>query len=265
MDDFTSSLIPLQQDDDSQLFPYDLTVPTIHPCLDDTIHHQDLGNQAASSLAPHQQQHYDQVTSIDDDDNNNHHPRGRQRKKPSSAIPADNNDPDDSKQKRAAHRDVERLRRQEMANLYASLRNLLPLEYIKGKRSMSDQVHQAVNYITHKEKNIRELKVKRDKLRNLMGGSSDLNVKSVEETNSSSTTFTVKQCESGGIEILMKNDLAGNCFPLSRVLDMLLDEGLNVVNCVCTKVDENFLYTIQTEVQFLKISSFLLAFCKVLI
>nr|XP_027102918.1 transcription factor bHLH120-like [Coffea arabica] len=113
---------------------------------------------------------------------------------------------------------------------------------------MSDHVLEAINYIKHMEKNIGEFEVKRDKLRNLTGESSNLDSKKVNETNSLSITFTVEPCSGGGFEILMKNYLTdNNWFSLSRILDVLLDEGITVVNCVCTKVNEECLYTIQTE------------------
>ncbi|KAL3524209.1 hypothetical protein ACH5RR_017043 [Cinchona calisaya] len=229
MDDFTSSLIPIQQDD-----------PLLFPYLDhtNTIHHQDLINQGASSLASLHQEN--EVTL-------NTNAAGRRQRKSSSVRDNTNLNSDDNKQKRAVHRDIERLRRQEMANLYSSLRTLLPLEYIKGKRSISDHVHEAVNYIKHMEKKIMELEVKRDSLRNLLDGS-DLDVKNVKARNyNSSITFTVRPCSGGGIEILVKNDLADNQIPLSKILDALLDEGLAVVSCVCTKVDQNFLCTILTD------------------
>ncbi|XP_027157901.1 transcription factor bHLH125-like [Coffea eugenioides] len=111
--------------------------------------------------------------------------RKRQRK-PLSAIRVDNHDcgknPNANQQKKAHHRDIERQRRQETARLYASLRNLLPLECKQRKHSVSDHVLQAANHIEHMEKNIKKLEVKKDKLRNLTGGLIHLEVKNVEET-----------------------------------------------------------------------------------
>ncbi|KAJ7010792.1 transcription factor bHLH125 [Populus alba x Populus x berolinensis] len=56
---------------------------------------------------------------------------GRRRKSPIALGSIQDENPDDNKKKKIIHRDIERQRRQEMANLYGFLRRLLPLKYLK--------------------------------------------------------------------------------------------------------------------------------------
>ncbi|KAK4732238.1 hypothetical protein R3W88_025226 [Solanum pinnatisectum] len=149
--------------------------------------------------------------------------------------------------KKAMHRNIERHRRREMGNLVTSLRSLIPIEFIKGKRSASDHMHAAVNYIKYLQKNIQEL----DNTRK--------NIISLDDQNKSSTiinTFqqnnncvTVNKCEDG-MEILINVNNSHNeeIFSLSKVLRWLLEEGLNVVSCDNSKQDERTLIRIQCQV-----------------
>ncbi|KAJ7975617.1 transcription factor bHLH [Quillaja saponaria] len=155
--------------------------------------------------------------------------------------------------KKMLHRDIERQRRQEMSTLYKSLRSLLPFELIKGKRSMSDHMNEAVNYIKLLQNNIEEKGAKRDELKNL---SSTLNTVdhygngsgSGSGSGSSNSCLTVYQSSSGGVEIEITSSSRQVKLPLSRILEVLLEEGLEVVNCVSTKVNGRFLHSIQSEV-----------------
>ncbi|KAH7840948.1 hypothetical protein Vadar_023741 [Vaccinium darrowii] len=164
------------------------------------------------------------------------------------AIPEANdgtNIANDNKQK-AAHKEIEKKRRQDMAYLHASLRSVLPFEYIKGKRSMSDHIQESVNYIKHMEKTIEELKIKREDLA-AQYMISNSNTSSSTSSNCFPISITVSHCV-GGAEILINSGLRDAVFPLSRVLELLLEEGLDVVSCVSTQVNDSFLYTIRTEV-----------------
>ncbi|XP_055818619.1 transcription factor bHLH118-like [Solanum dulcamara] len=139
-----------------------------------------------------------------------------------------------SVQKKILHRDIERHRRQEMAYLYANLRSHLPYESIKGKRSSSDHMKEAVNYIKQLENNIKELEIKRKKLEKLALCSS-------KENKHFHDYVTINSCDCG-VEILINERL-----PLSRVLEELVKRQLNVVSCVSTKVNERLLHRIQLE------------------
>ncbi|XVE64128.1 hypothetical protein DITRI_Ditri07aG0077100 [Diplodiscus trichospermus] len=148
----------------------------------------------------------------------------------------------DKYKKQKLHREIERQRRQDMASLYASLRSLLPDEYIKGKRSMSDHMNEAVNYIKYLEKKVKDLGVKRDELKRVPNLATQ-----GSGTRTSNHCFIIRPCLIG-IEIMFRCDLEEQDLPLSIVLTVLLDEGLPVVSCISAKSEEYLLHTIQAEV-----------------
>ncbi|CAI8593578.1 unnamed protein product [Vicia faba] len=148
--------------------------------------------------------------------------------------------------KKWMHKETERQRRQEMANLCTNLRSLLPLEYIKGKRSISDHVNEAMNYINHLQIKVKQLEAKKEELTNM----SSLNT-NVPQTESTSATnlqpFVIVQPFPGGIEIVCSYSFKKCFFPLSKVLFMLAKEGLNVISCTSNKIDGRFIYNILSE------------------
>ncbi|KVI10058.1 transcription factor bHLH36-like [Cynara cardunculus var. scolymus] len=166
-------------------------------------------------------------------------------------LVVDCDDENEKKKKRLEHREIERRRRQEMANLCSSLRSLLPLDFIKGRRSTSEHMNQVVNYIKHLEENIKGLETTRDELKktcpHVTDSSSVLPNKNIENETSGRhgpNTVTVG-CSHGGVEILIKSCTG---FPISRVVKALVQEGLNVISCNSTKVNERFIHSIHSEV-----------------
>ncbi|KAF4396470.1 hypothetical protein F8388_005740 [Cannabis sativa] len=151
------------------------------------------------------------------------------------------------------HRDIERQRRQEMSTLHASLRSLLPLELIKGKRSISDHINEGARYIKQLQLKIKELDAKRDHLKKYYYLSDS---SSTERTNhpgrpgssrNSSTPqdhfLTVQPCGECGVEIV----ISACGFPLSKVLQLVLEEGFGLVSCISTEVNGRMFHTIKSE------------------
>ncbi|XP_027359499.1 transcription factor bHLH118-like [Abrus precatorius] len=148
--------------------------------------------------------------------------------------------------KKWMHKETERQRRQEMRKFCTTLRSLLPLEYIKGKRSTSDHVFEAMNYINHLQNKVKQLQAKRDELK-----VSNLTTICPENKNSIAhlPPFAIVHPFPGGLEIICSYSFTKYVFPLSKLLKMLLKEGLNVVSSTSIKRNGRFIHTIQSEVR----------------
>ncbi|CAN6565037.1 unnamed protein product [Malus baccata var. baccata] len=170
-----------------------------------------------------------------------------------------NSNDHNKKNKTLMHRENERQRRKEMGTLHASLRSLLPPKFIKGKRSISDHTNEAVNYIKHIQNRIRRLDSKRAELKKVSNLSSS-STSSDDHGGESSyrgllSCFKVDPC-CGGVQIVIGTTIGfrsgeeGLPFSISRVLEVLREQGLCVVSCVSSKVDDRLLHTIQSEILF---------------
>ncbi|KAK1399611.1 Transcription factor bHLH126 like [Heracleum sosnowskyi] len=180
-------------------------------------------------------------------------PQGGNKRLREMALSIGEDVKDDERNKKIMHREIERQRRQEMGQLHGSLRSLLPLEFIKGKRSISDHMQQAVNYINHLQRSIRELNIKRDKLNKIPNytstvmsqGSGSSNF--CELSNDNNINVTVAPCFCG-VEIIITSGLMEKQFPLSKVMEVLIQEGqFNVSSSASTRVNERLLHTIRAE------------------
>ncbi|XP_059306856.1 transcription factor bHLH118-like [Lycium ferocissimum] len=243
MDNF-HSMFSFQQDNDNDnhqlLYPPTNTNSYSFLYYQDTAHVQDLVT--------------DSLLEVDTNNfnlNNTRDVKKRGKKLQKSSLQVNENSTSaDGKQKKIIHREIERQRRQEMSNLYASLRQQLPLEYLKGKRSTSDHILEAVNYIEHLQKKVRNLEDNRDKLKKALSSSKVDYPKSGCSTLSSESSRTIMEVRPclDGIEILINWSVTNEGCCLSRVLEILLQQGLSIVNCSCNKVNGRLLHSIRTEV-----------------
>ncbi|CAN8325898.1 unnamed protein product [Cochlearia groenlandica] len=157
------------------------------------------------------------------------------------------------KMEKILHREVEKQRRQEMSSLYSSLRSLLPLEFIQGKRAVSEHVNGAVSFIKDKETKIKELKARREELSRPEAGHRSTSNPDPVETGSVLTkpdpaTLWVQPCVSGFEVAVSSNSSGPEALPLSRVLEALQKQGLEVISSLTTRVNERLMHTIQVEV-----------------
>lgn len=110
---------------------------------------------------------------------------------------------------------------------------------------MSDHMNGAVEYINDLKNRIRNLSEKRDGLKRVLN-SNNWSESSGSRSEIGCSCVMVKSCLVG-LEIVIS--CHGESVVLSRALDVLVHEGLDVVSCLSSKVNQNqLLITIQTKV-----------------
>lgn len=150
----------------------------------------------------------------------------------------------------------------------------------QGKRSLADHMNEAVNHIKHLQTRIKELGSQRNDLKiqtssspdlssttalglglagNLiMSGCSGRSSSLLSAGNCSTSRVAVHPCL-GGVEIVISYG-AGDCLQqqgvvLSRLMQILLEQGLTVISCATTQVNKRLVYTIQSEVATYSLTS----------
>ncbi|KAI4343286.1 hypothetical protein MLD38_027812 [Melastoma candidum] len=153
--------------------------------------------------------------------------------------------PDSRSDKKVIHREIERLRRQEMASLYGSIRSHLPLQFLKGKRSISDHILETVNYIRHLRSGIQMLSEKRDELKRKMEPKGN-QAEPSEVLCDSRDIVMISPCVEG-VEVMVSTH-CGEGIPPSRILQAMLRGGLDVTSFNSVRINERVVYSIRAEV-----------------
>lgn len=147
---------------------------------------------------------------------------------------------------------IERGRRKEMKFLFSQLRSLLPEENLRGKRTVSEQVLGAVNYVSHLQRKIEELSAQRELMK----------VNSYENAEFSFQKFcnkTPQRVGSDGEFPAVKINFVGSGVQIwtyaleheiaySDILLTLEQRRLEVVNAASSAINNKVYHTIHAKV-----------------
>jgi len=171
------------------------------------------------------------------------------------AVPAD----------KRKHKMIERKRRKDMNALMSILRSLLPDESLRGKRAVSDQVQETVNYVHHLQRKVEDLSIERDKLKAKSDNNAKVSFQGVRL--SSDDKFCIKALPIGGSNRefpTVKIKCMGSAYQVwtntfehqivySDLLMTLEDGGLEVVCAASSAINNRVYRTIHTKVSDLNI------------
>lgn len=159
---------------------------------------------------------------------------------------------------------IERQRRREMKTLFSTLRSLLPDENLRGKRSVSDQVQAAVNYVLSLQQKVEDLTTERDiKMKAKVHSERNENVSldgvqfsSNEKTGKSQLfresdrdQFPAVEIKSVGSGVQVSTKTFEHQILYCHLLQALEEAGLEVLSATCLAIKTNRVFhSIHTKV-----------------
>lgn len=129
---------------------------------------------------------------------------------------------------------------------------------------MSDHVNGAVTFIKDTQTRIKDLSARRDELKREIGDptSQTGTGSGAGSSRSEPASVMVQPCVSG-FEVVVSSSASGlEAWPLSRVLEVLHEQGLEVISSLTARVNERLMYTIQVEVR--PLHTYIFKFSRVL-
>eukprot|EP00253_Pinus_taeda_P007565 PITA_07565 len=158
---------------------------------------------------------------------------------------------------------IERQRRREMKTLFSTLRSLLPDENLRGKRSVTDQVEAAVNYISQLQQRIEDLSAQRDNMKAKANSRRNANVsldglqlsynQKICKSPLFRDHFPAVEIKSFGLGIQVSTKTFEHHIVYSDLLQALEETGLEVFSAAVFAISNNRVFhTIHAKVHDLK-------------
>ncbi|XP_058751656.1 transcription factor bHLH36-like [Vicia villosa] len=152
-------------------------------------------------------------------------------------------------EKKIIRKEVEKQRRMQMSILCSSLRSSLPFHLIKGKRSVSDHIGEAANYVQILKEKVNVLEKKRDKLKETIS-STMIETENELPADPSNLVKCVNINQiPDGVEIVICRGFEDSPSRLSDLMKIIVQEGCDVVHCVTNHVNGKIFHTIKSEVE----------------
>ncbi|XP_057836892.1 transcription factor bHLH36-like [Cryptomeria japonica] len=155
--------------------------------------------------------------------------------------------------KKVVHKVTERQRRKDMNSLCSELRSLLPQESLKGKRSLSDQVLEAVNYVRYLENQIKDLTKQRDDINTRAVCYKGVNIPEPLQLLGSDEGFpSVKIISLGSATFQVTINALKSQIALSDVAVALEEARLEILSASFSSISESVFITVHTKASYPK-------------